>query len=88
MDDVKNPKQFVVVNKALKRLLDHPLFEGDATGQTGGADGVPELIVSARQLVKKLERMWTLKKAIQDLNQKTIAEVSILFWGSLAHCRY
>ena len=37
MDDVKNPKQFVVVNKALKRLLDHPLFEGDATGQTGSA---------------------------------------------------
>ena len=74
MGDVKNPKQFVAVNKTLKQLLAHPLFEGDASGQTGEVEGISELVRSARELIKKLERMWTLKKAIQDLNQKTIAE--------------
>lgn len=75
MGDVKNPKQFVAVNKTLKQLLAHPLFEGDASGQTGEVEGISELVRSARELIKKLERMWTLKKAIQDLNQKTIAEI-------------
>ena len=75
MGDLKNPKQFVAVNKTLKQLLAHPLFEGDASGQTGEVEGISEMVRSARELIKKLERMWTLKKAIQDLNQKTIAEV-------------
>ena len=77
MSDVKNPKQFVHVSNTLKQLLAHPLFEGDSTGRTGDVDGIPEIVEAARTLIKKLERMWTLKKAIQDLNQKTIAEVSL-----------
>jgi hypothetical protein len=75
MNDIQNINQYTLVDKALTNLIAHSLFDGDSTGKTGGVDGIPELVQGARALIIKLERLWLLKKAIAELNQKTIAEI-------------
>ena len=75
INDVQNHNQYMIVTKALDKLLAHPLFDGDTTGIAVGVDGIPELLQRARVLIVELERLWILKKAIAELNQKTIAEI-------------
>jgi len=63
--DVQNPQQYESVKLALERFRAHPLCQPDEQDTVHAATG----------LLTKLEHMWLLKQSIQQLNQKTIAEI-------------
>ena len=67
LGDTNNPDQFAVVSSALAVML-----ENDLCDSTGNEE---ELVSRARVLLETLHRLWLLKKAVADLNQKTIAEI-------------
>ena len=65
--DVKNPNQFNRITATLLKVQQNRMCV------PGGKD--KELIDQAKAMLKKLEHMQLLKKAIAQLNQKTIAEI-------------
>jgi hypothetical protein len=67
LEDTNNSDQFVVVSSALTVMLENDLC--DSTGSE------KELVSRARVDLETLHRLWLLKKAVADLNQKTIAEI-------------
>ena len=73
MADVEDPDQYTSLGNALQELLKNPLIKTEhfmASNKDIGAK-----IAKARQLLKELERMYLLKQAIANLNQRTIAEI-------------
>merc|ERR1711865_814533 len=67
LEDTNNPDQCAVVSSALTAMLENDLC--DLTGNE------KELVSRARVDLETLHRLWLLKKAVADLNQKTIAEI-------------
>ena len=72
IEDVKNANQFEAIQVALENLSRHPLCTaGDGSTRTT----VAKTVEVAKGEMKRLEHMWQLKKSVEKLNQKTIAEI-------------
>ena len=71
MEDTTNLTQYDLVKSALETLQKNALFGESAEA----VEITAEIIKQADTLCLKLERLWLLKRAVANLNQKTIAEI-------------